>query len=836
MLKFLKFQRVSSFFPSSARPQGVLSRYFSEDVIVEDAEEMQKTPDMVRLLPISRHPVFPKHPVRFKLGSDHFKFLVQDKHSHFAGAFVVKPKEATKDLEDFAALSSILPVNDLENLYLKGCLASTKFNKFDKTIMLKPSQRVRLLEVVEPVSESIPFPLVKIEPIPDLITNVTNEEDQAMLKVLSNLLEELRGLLSMHELSTLEMFSQNFNMRFDTDYINYVGVLLSYMCELKKIQNIFEPDELSMRIKLTTELVQEQLQLRNSIKKLHSEAQEKMSKASEEHMYKEILGLVKNKLGHDKDEKETLKAKFLKNLEGKKVPDHIKKIIDEEMEKFLMTDKNSSEFHVIRNYLDWLTILPYGVSTQETLDLSKAREILERDHYGMKDVKERILEFIAVSKLRGSSTGKILCFAGPPGVGKTSIAKSIAEALNRTYFRISVGGLDDSAELKGHRRTYVGAQPGKIINALKTAGTENAVILIDEIDKIGQRTYQGSPENTLLEILDPVQNSNFTDHYLDTSIDLSKILFLCTANFPDDINPVLMDRMDVIQVQGYTNEEKKMIFERHLFPQLLQKCSLNSHSEKIDFSEDAKNLLIKDYCREAGVRSLQKVTTRVLEKIARKIVEGHDQVIQVNKENLTEFAGRPKYSEKKMYKDLPPGVVVGLAYTTHGGSVMYIEITRSRFSGEETEGKVQTTGNIKQVMAESVQIAYTYAKSFATSKGNNFLDKHSIHIHCPEGAAPKDGPSAGVTLTTGLLSLAFNKSILKDLAMTGEISLTGKVLPIGGLKEKIIAAKREGVTTVIIPKSNKHNWEELHDELKVGINPHFVEDYQEIFDIVFSQD
>ena len=823
MLKLLRLQR------------RVLGRYFSDDPIIEEPEEsVHPQTDLVRLLPISRHPVFPKHSVRFKLGSEHFKFLVQDKYSNYAGAFVVKPKESTKDLENYSALSSILPISDVEGIFSKGCLASTKFNKFDKTIMLKPSARTRLVEVVEPVSESVPFPLVRVENIPDLVTNVTSDEDQAMLKLLNASLEDLRGLLSMHELSTLEMFSQNFNMRYDTDFVNYVGVLLSYMCELKKIQNIFEPDDLSLRIRLTAELVQEQVQMRNSIKKLHSEAQEKMSKASEEHMYKEILGLVKSKLGHDKDEKETLKAKFLKNLEGKKVPEHVKKVIDEEMEKFLMTDKNSSEFHVIRNYLDWLTVLPYGVSTQETMDLKNAKEILDRDHYGMKDVKERILEFIAVSKLRGTSTGKILCFAGPPGVGKTSIAKSIAEALNRTYFRISVGGLDDTAELKGHRRTYIGAQPGKIISALKTAGTENAVILIDEIDKIGQRSYQGSPENTLLEILDPVQNSSFTDHYLDTAVDLSKILFLCTANYPDDINPVLMDRMDVIQVQGYTTEEKTMIFDKHLYPQILQKCSLDSHKDRIEITQEAKEVLIRDYCREAGVRSLQKITTRILEKIAKKIVEGHEGTLQVTKSNLIDFAGRPKFSEKKMYEVLPPGVVLGLAYTSMGGSVLYIEMTKSKFVGEEAEGKIQTTGNLKQVMSESIQIAYTYAKSFATAKGNSFLDKHSVHVHCPEGATPKDGPSAGITITTGLLSLAFDKPILRNLAMTGEISLTGKVLPIGGLKEKIIAAKREGVTTVIVPKSNQHHWDELYDELKTGITAHFVEDYKEVFDIAFG--
>lgn len=812
-------------------------RYFSDDFILEDAEDPLKTPnptDLIRLLPVAKHPIFPKHLVRFKLNSDNFKFLIQDKHSHYAGAFVTKPKEESTELETNLSLLSILPVKGIDQIYSIGSLCQTTFNKFDKTVTLKPLVRTRLIEVVEPVSETVPFPLVRVENLQEPINNVTSEEDQAILKVLNTYLEEFRTYLNAHELTNLEILAQRYNMRYDLDLVNFIGVVLSFYCETKKVQNIFEPLDLATRIKLTAELVQEHTQLRNSMRKLHNEAQEKMSKASEEHMYREILNLVKSKLGNDKDEKETLRAKYIKNLEGKKVPEHIKKIIDEEMDRFMMTDKNSSEFHVMRNYLDWLTVLPYGVQTEETMDLLKAKEILDRDHYGMKDVKERILEFIAVSKLRGSSTGKILCFSGPPGVGKTSIAKSIAEALNRNFFRISVGGLDDTAELKGHRRTYIGAQPGKIVNALKTAGSENAVILIDEIDKMGQRSHRGNPESTLLEILDPVQNSNFTDHYLDTSIDLSKVLFLCTANNTEYINPILLDRMDVINVQGYTAEEKMMIFDRHLLTQLLKKCSLEEKQDNIEFSLETKKALIQDYCREAGIRSLQKITTRILEKIAKKIVEGHSEKIVLTPENLHEYAGKAPFSEKKMYEILPPGVVMGLAYTTMGGSVLYIELSRSKFSGEETEGKIQMTGNLKQVMNESIQIAYTYSKKFASKLGNNFLDKYSIHMHVPEGATPKDGPSAGITITTALLSLALDKPVIKDLAMTGEISLNGKVLPIGGLKEKIVAAKREGVKVVIVPKANQHLWDELNDVLREGITPHFVEEYEEVYKIAFG--
>jgi ATP-dependent Lon protease len=816
---------------------GPMRRYYSEELLLEDVEEVSsisQSTELIRLLPIAKHPIFPKHYIRFKLSLENFKFLVADPHSNYAGAFVVKPKDEKNELETNTSLLSILPLKNIDQVYSIGSLCTTNFNKFDKTIYLKPINRTKLIEVVEPASETIPFPLIKVQHIPEPTKVVSKVEDEQALKVLFGYLDELKSLLTPSELSALEVFGQRYNMKYDLDLVNFLGVVLSYMCDTHKIQKIFEPEDLGERVKLTAELVKESTQLRNSMRKLQFEAQEKMNKASEEHIYKEILSIIKSKLGHDRDDKETLKAKYLKNLEGKIIPEHINKIINEELEKFMMTDKNSHESHVMRNYLDWITSLPYGVCTEEILDLAKAKEILDRDHYGMKDVKDRILEFIAVSKLRGTSTGKILCFAGPPGVGKTSIAKSIAEALNRKYYRISVGGLDDVAELKGHRRTYIGAQPGKIISALKTAASENAVILIDEIDKIGKRNYQGSPENTLLEILDPVQNGNFNDYYIDAPIDLSKILFLCTANYPEDISPILMDRMDVINVQGYTAEEKLVILNKHLYPQALKKYNMEDRINLLEITDSAKSVLIQDYCREAGVRSLQKITTRILEKIARNIVEGNTGKITVDKENLIEYAGRPKFTEKKLYETLPPGVVMGLAYTTMGGSVLYIEISKSKFLGEETEGKIQMTGNLKQVMSESIQISHIFAKKFSNDKGNNFLDKHSIHIHVPEGATPKDGPSAGITITTALLSLAFNKPVIPNLAMTGEISLNGKVLAIGGLKEKVVAAKREDVRTIILPKQNKHNWEELTDTLKEGITPYFVEDYNEVFDIAFS--
>jgi Lon-like ATP-dependent protease len=719
----------------------------------------------------------------------------------------------------------------MDSIYNVGSFCEPTFDRFDKSITLKPKNRVELLEVLEPPSTDIPFPLVKVRHYEDGLSMATSEEDQTILRLLIQRFEELRKLLSPHEITTLELFAQRYNMKVDEHLLNYVGVVLSYMCDTAKVQNIFEPEDFSERLKRTAELAQEHVQMRNAMKQLHEEAQEKIAKMSEEHVYKEILSLIKSKLGMDKDEKETLRQKYFKNLEGKKVPEHIQKIIDEEMERLMMTEKNASEFHVIRTYLDWLTSLPYGVFTEEILDLKKAKEILDRDHYGMKDVKERILEFIAVSKLKGSSTGKILCFVGPPGVGKTSIARSIAEAINRKYHRISLGGLDDVSELKGHRRTYVGAQPGKIITALKQAGSENPVILIDEIDKVGKRSLHGSPENALLEILDPQQNSNFNDHYMDTQIDLSKVLFICTANFLENINPILVDRMEVITLQGYTTDEKKHIMDKHLMPKALERVAVTK--EQFDITPEAQQNLIRDYAREAGVRSLERNINKILEKVAVKVVRGETHT-QINDSNLKDFVGYPPFSSKKMYEETPSGVVTGLAYTIMGGSTLYIEVSKATFKEEEKKSAgLKMTGNLKKVMEESIQIAYTYSRKFAAERNNDYLDTTKIHIHVPEGATPKDGPSAGITMTTALLSLAFDTPVIPHLAMTGEISLKGKVLAIGGLKEKIVAAKREGIKTVILPHLNRHTWQELPEELRDGLAVHFVKEYDEVFKIAF---
>ncbi|KAL0271493.1 UNVERIFIED_CONTAM: hypothetical protein PYX00_008574 [Menopon gallinae] len=488
---------------------------------------------------------------------------------------------------------------------------------------------------------------------------------------------------------------------------------------------------------------------------------------------------------------------------------------------------------VTRNYLDWLTSLPWGITSDENLDLNRASQILNEDHYGMEDVKKRVLEFIAVSQLKGTTQGKILCFFGPPGVGKTSIARSIARALNREYFRFSVGGMTDVAEIKGHRRTYVGAMPGKVIQCLKKTKTENPLILIDEVDKIG-KGYQGDPSSALLEMLDPEQNANFLDHYLDVPVDLSKVLFICTANVVETIPEPLRDRMEMIDVSGYVAEEKLAIAKQYLVPQAMKDSGLKSN--QLSISDESLTTLIKSYCRESGVRNLQKHIEKVIRKVAYKVVKQEADRIEVHPNNLSEFVGKPMFTHDRMYEVTPPGVVMGLAWTAMGGSTLYIETDLRRPKDDKNmEGSLELTGHLGDVMKESARIALTVARNYLREidPNNNFLYSSHLHLHVPEGATPKDGPSAGCTIVTALLSLAKSLPIRQDVAMTGEVSLKGKILPVGGIKEKTIAAKRVGVKCIILPEENKKDFNDLPAYITEGLEVHFVSTYNDIYKIVF---
>eukprot|EP01117_Protostelium_nocturnum_P006818 TRINITY_DN2450_c0_g1_i2.p1 TRINITY_DN2450_c0_g1~~TRINITY_DN2450_c0_g1_i2.p1 ORF type:complete len:537 (+),score=161.93 TRINITY_DN2450_c0_g1_i2:1138-2748(+) len=531
-------------------------------------------------------------------------------------------------------------------------------------------------------------------------------------------------------------------------------------------------------------------------------------------------------------------------MEGLIIPKHAQEVIDEEMSKLSSLDPvlNANEHAVCRNYITWLLDVPWGVQSSDQLDLSDASKILNEDHFGLEDVKERILEFLAVALLKGSLNGKIICFIGPPGVGKTSIGKSISRAIGRKFYRFSVGGMNDVAEIKGHRRTYIGAMPGKIIQTFKQTRTMNPVLLIDEIDKMS-KNWNGDPASALLEVLDPEQNANFLDHYLNVTLDLSKVLFICTANSKDTIPRPLLDRMEIINISGYFAEEKMEIAKKHLIPNLRRDCNLPE--DLLTITDECLMRVITAYCREAGVRSLNKQLEKIFRKAALKIAQKQSLSVTVDLNDLDSYLGKPVFLSDRMYEDssTPPGIVAGLAYNSMGGSLIWIEsvVTYREHAKEKAEKNIdrmrlKTTGKLGDVMKESTEIAYTFSKKLSKDldSSNNFFQENSIHTHFPEGAIPKDGPSAGCAIVTSFLSLMLNKSVPTDVAMTGEITLTGKVLPVGGIKEKMMAAKRSGIRRVFLPEPNQRDFKELPEGLKEGLEVVYVDRYQTIFENVFG--
>jgi Lon-like ATP-dependent protease len=706
-----------------------------------------------------------------------------------------------------------------------------------------------------------------------------------------------------------------------------------------ELMAILEAELPSEKLRLALVLLKKELELSQMQAKIASQIEETVQGKQREYMLREQMNHIKKELGEDKkDGSDALLTKFKQRLEDKTVPVDAKEAIDSEMEKFASLSKESQEFQMTRNYLDWLTMMPWGIHSKDALNLRKAREILDRDHYGLADIKDRILELIAVGALRGSVQGKIMCFVGPPGVGKTSIGRSIADALGRQFYRFSVGGLYDVAEIKGHRRTYVGSMPGKMIQCMKKVQTGNPLVLIDEVDKIG-RGHQGDPASALLELLDPSQNGSFLDHYMDVPMDCSKVLFVCTANVTDTIPGPLLDRMEVIRLSGYDHQEKIKIAETYLvpnamresglWPQIAEKVEAVANdsapqaqtnitmvqpdlvagagtidtqttagdtlaagasenplassaaapadepaaplaTQTIDASIETSALesLIRWYCREAGVRNLQKQIEKICRKLATKAVEqnedraeaGEDNAagggggddaagvgaeagtlkMTVTEEKLSDYVGKPVFTSDRLYEDkLPVGTINGLAWTALGGCLLSVEATAllRADGGKNHTPSLTVTGQLGSVMKESSQIALLVARRETQARAPEarvkFFEERELFLHCPEGATPKDGPSAGVTMVTGLLSLALDRPVRPDLAMTGEVTLNGKVLPVGGIKEKTIAARRAGCKVLVFPQGNRRDFDELPEYLREGLEAHFADEYNDVFAVAF---
>ena len=724
-----------------------------------------------------------------------------------------------------------------------------------------------------------------------------NPHDDMLKATTMEMISTLKELLHLHPLYNEQM--RNF-IQFGADFhdLSRLADLAASLtsADAAALQEVLEDLSVPERAERALLLLRKEASLVKLQQDIGRRVEEKISKDQRRYFLTEQLRSIKKELGLEKDDKTALVQKFRERLEPVKdaLPEAAARVIEEELEKLAALEPASSEFSVTRNYLDWLTVLPWGRASEERLDVDAARAVLDEDHYGLTDVKDRILEVIAVGRLRGSTRGKILCLVGPPGVGKTSIGRSIARALDRAYFRFSVGGLSDVAEIKGHRRTYVGAMPGKMVQCLKATGTSNPLVLIDEIDKLG-RGYQGDPASALLELLDPEQNSAFTDHYLDVPVDLSRVLFVCTANQLDTIPGPLLDRMEIIQVSGYTGAEKRDIARTYLEPQARADAGVPPGA--VTVSDEALETLVQDYAREAGVRNLKKLLEKIYRKSAVKLVqqgiegtldkarplEGDlagssddpstedksdkekevdavhaasppppqvrrtdeeeaaaasafpEPIVAVDMEILKDFVGQAPYPSDRIYRDhTPAGVVTGLAWTPLGGATLYVEAA----SVEKGEGKgsLRATGQLGDVMKESTTIAHTYARKFLEilRPDSAYFADHALHVHVPAGATPKDGPSAGCTLVTALLSLALDTPVRPDLAMTGEVTLTGKILPIGGVKEKALAAKRSGIKHIVFPLGNQKDWEELGEEVKSDLQPYFVEEYKEIYELAFT--
>ncbi|XP_049702636.2 lon protease homolog, mitochondrial isoform X1 [Helicoverpa armigera] len=661
------------------------------------------------------------------------------------------------------------------------------------------------------------------------------EEVKALTQEVIKTIRDIINLNPLYRESLHHMLAQGQRVVDNPVYLSDLGAALTG-AEPAELQAVLEEMDIPKRLMMSLSLLKKEFELSKLQQKIGKEVEEKVKQQHRKYILHEQLKVIKKELGLEKDDKDAIGDKFKERLADKTVPQAVQTVIDEELNKLNFLESHSSEFNVTRCYLDWLTSLPWGVTSEENLKLEDAQVILDEDHYGMEDIKKRILEFIAVSQLKGSTQGKILCFHGPPGVGKTSIARSIARALNRQYFRFSVGGMTDVAEIKGHRRTYVGAMPGKLVQCLKKTGTENPLVLIDEVDKIGKGVH-GDPSSALLELLDPEQNANFLDHYLDVPVDLSKVLFICTANVVEHIPEPLRDRMELIDMSGYVAEEKLAIAQQYLVPTARKNCGLTE--QQLDLTADSLHTLIKSYCRESGVRNLQKHIEKIARKVAYKIVKQETEALTVTEANLSELVGKPSFKHERMYDVTPPGVVMGLAWTAMGGSSLFIETALRNTATDDKSpfGSMELTGHLGDVMKESARIALTVARNYMTQyyPENKFLNTSHIHLHVPEGATPKDGPSAGATIATALTSLALRRAVRHDLAMTGEISLTGRVLPVGGIKEKIIAAKRAGVSCVILPEENRRDFDDLPSFIRDKVDIHFVSHIEDVLKVAFEQ-
>ena len=785
-----------------------------------ESEKEGKTPIYPKILPIFpmlRRPFFPGMASPLMIESGPFYEALKEiakTEEKCIGLVLSKVEEAEvyklkiKDLNRVGVLARVLRIIPMENNTAQVILSMEKRIKIIKAV---PDSKILKAEVEYVDSKEI-------------------INDQLKAYAIS-IISTIKKLLKLNPLfkEELQLFLSHSDFTEPGKLADFAVALTT--ASRDELQDVLETFDVPSRIEKALVLLKKELDLSKLQQNINQKIENTISKGQKDFFLREQLKTIKKELGIEKDDKTLDKDKFEARLKERDVPKDVQQVINDELEKLGSLEPQSAEYAVSRGYLDWLTIIPWGVRSKENHNINSAEKILHEDHYGLEDIKQRILEFISVGKLAGGVKGSIICLVGPPGVGKTSIGKSIARALNRKFYRFSVGGMRDEAEIKGHRRTYIGAMPGKLIQALKFCQTMNPVIMLDEVDKIGN-SYQGDPASALLEVLDPEQNREFLDHYLDVRCDLSDVLFIITANVLDTIPEPLQDRMDVLRLSGYIMQEKIAIANKYLIPRNRKLMGLKATD--ISFSKEALRYIINGYARESGVRSLENLIKKIMRKVAMKIVKSRKKIKEVYKiteKNINEYLGKPVYTSDRFYERTPIGVCTGLAWTALGGATLYIE--GIKIPGEKTEMKL--TGQAGQVMKESSEIAWSYLHSsiHKYAPGYTFFEKSQVHLHIPEGATPKDGPSAGITMVTSLLSLLTNTPVLDNLGMTGELTLTGRILPIGGVKEKLVAAKRSNLTEIILPKENIRDYDELPDYIKKGLTIHFVDHYDEVYKIAF---
>jgi ATP-dependent Lon protease len=695
-------------------------------------------------------------------------------------------------------------------------------------LLVQGVERIR----IEEWTANEPYLKARVSAMPDQV-----DEGIEVEALVRNAVDLLRRLVSLVSQLPDELLMAALNLDDPRQLVYFIAT--NIRMEIPDAQAILEIDSVREKLLKLTSIMTKELEVLELGRKIQSEAQGEMEKMQREYFLREQLKAIKRELGEEDEQTVEIEEYRLKIAESG-MPDEAEKEALRELSRMEKMPPQAAEYSVIKTYLDWLTDMPWQVATEDKLDIAQARQILDEDHYDLEDLKERILEYLAVRKLkldrkdeqdpdepkdyiREEREGVILCFVGPPGTGKTSLGRSIARAMGRKFLRMSLGGMRDEAEIRGHRRTYIGAMPGRIIQGLKRVGTKNPVFMLDEIDKVGA-DWRGDPSSALLEVLDPEQNSDFRDHYLDLPFDLSQIMFVTTANMLSPIPAPLRDRMEILELDGYTEEEKVNIAVQYLLPRQIKENSLRS--DEISFDEEALRVIIRDYTREAGVRNLERQIGTICRKVATQVAEKEGVSVFVEAEDIVEYLGKPRFYFEAAQRTEVPGVATGLVWTPVGGDITFVEATRMPGSK-----RLILTGKLGDVMKESAQAALSYVRSKASELGidEELLTRSDVHIHVPAGAVPKDGPSAGVTIATALVSLLTGRNVRSDVAMTGEITLRGQVLPVGGIKQKVLAAARVGVHTVILPERNEPDLEDIPEEIRKGMSFVFADQVDEVF-------